>query len=219
MVIYAKDSVKFIPIGLDQSKTKKYSGNTIYSGANVTVRVDPGGDINCDPGTSLTVEIGAIVDCRPLNAGESTPTNIDPAFSAAYICPPPARLSEEDEEEDSSFIYDKKDVSEIIGNDMILITHDENFEKYTIYSPILNAIPNPFKETVIFDYKIEQTGPVELYISNMYGQKLSDLVNETNKPAGWYSNTYHAGNLKPGVNFYTLKTKDHSITKRMVMLK
>ncbi|MBW8049108.1 MAG: T9SS type A sorting domain-containing protein [Cytophagales bacterium] len=92
-------------------------------------------------------------------------------------------------------------------------------EKNTIARPVIAALPNPFKVNVIFEYELEQDGPVELFVSNIQGKKIEALVNETNKPAGRHLFLYYASHLKPGIYLYTLKTKDYSITKRLVVLK
>ncbi len=84
--------------------------------------------------------------------------------------------------------------------------------------------PNPFNPTTTIKYTIPNIGGVEtlhatsLQIYNILGEKVATLVNERQSP-GEYSVQFDASNLPSGVYFYTLKTGNSVLTKKMILTK
>lgn len=52
----------------------------------------------------------------------------------------------------------------------------------------------------------------------MLGQKVAQLVNEQ-KATGIYTIDFNANQLSSGTYIYRLETREHSITKKMVLIK
>ena len=77
-------------------------------------------------------------------------------------------------------------------------------------------MPNPFTHQTIFDFDIAEQGAANLSIYNSLGELVKTLVNET-KPAGSYQVLFDAEYLEAGVYFYTLKTAEGSIAKKMIL--
>jgi hypothetical protein len=78
--------------------------------------------------------------------------------------------------------------------------------------------PNPFNPTTNITYELSTPQNVKLSVYDITGRKVSELVNER-QASGSYTINFDAGNFASGVYIYTLQTRDHSISKRMVLIK
>lgn len=78
--------------------------------------------------------------------------------------------------------------------------------------------PNPFNPTTVISYNIKQPQQVQLFVYDITGRKVTELVN-TKQTEGKYSITFNASNLASGVYIYRLQTKDFALSKRMVLIK
>jgi len=83
---------------------------------------------------------------------------------------------------------------------------------------LLQNYPNPFNNSTVITYQLMQSSQVQLYIYNIFGQKVVTLVNEF-KPAGYYAVPFQATGLATGLYFYRIETDNNSATKRMLLLK
>jgi uncharacterized lipoprotein YddW (UPF0748 family) len=98
------------------------------------------------------------------------------------------------------------------------VEKDEVVSSYTLGQ----NYPNPFNPVTKINYSLEKPGSVKLSVFNLLGQEVAVLVNEYQN-AGTYNVSFdinRAGtNLTSGIYFYTLKTGDYSITRKMTILK
>jgi hypothetical protein len=78
--------------------------------------------------------------------------------------------------------------------------------------------PNPFNPTTIIKYEIPVTGKVVLSVFNLLGQEVSELVNQ-NQSAGLYEVTLDARNFSSGVYIYQLSSGNHTVSKKLLLLK
>lgn len=83
--------------------------------------------------------------------------------------------------------------------------------------------PNPFNPTTKIEFSIPVKSYVTIEIINLLGQSVTKLI-QKNLTAGNHSVTWNGlnenGKTAPsGVYFYTLLTKDRSISKKMILLK
>ena len=79
--------------------------------------------------------------------------------------------------------------------------------------------PNPFNPRTIIMYQLPQVSDVELSIYNLQGQKVVNLVSETQNP-GTYKLEWDASGFASGVYIYRLKTTRGIIgIKKLVLLK
>lgn len=78
--------------------------------------------------------------------------------------------------------------------------------------------PNPFNPSTKINYSIPEEIKVELFVSNILGQRVMTLVNRKSIP-GTYNVTFDATNLSSGVYFYTIKAGDYIETKKMLLIK
>jgi len=78
--------------------------------------------------------------------------------------------------------------------------------------------PNPFNPTTEIKYQISEVSPVILKVCDALGREAATLVNEIKEP-GSYTATFNASKLSSGIYFYTLRSKNFTATKKMMLLK
>ena len=78
--------------------------------------------------------------------------------------------------------------------------------------------PNPFNNSTIIYYTIEQEGRVELSIYDYTGRHVQTIVNKT-LPSGNYDHVFNSSGLRSGVYFYVLRSNGQTLSKKMTLLK
>jgi M6 family metalloprotease-like protein len=81
-----------------------------------------------------------------------------------------------------------------------------------------DAYPNPFNSNTTITFEIPVTTNGSLKIFNIRGQLVETLMSGT-LTAGYHSINYNAENLSTGLYFYRLEWGDHSVTKKMLLLR
>ncbi|MCB9250698.1 MAG: T9SS type A sorting domain-containing protein [Ignavibacteriales bacterium] len=81
-----------------------------------------------------------------------------------------------------------------------------------------NNYPNPFNPTTFIEYSIPNQTFITLELFDVLGKKIKTLVNEY-KTSGRYSYKLDMSNYANGIYFYSLKTKNRVISKKLVYLK
>lgn len=122
------------------------------------------------------------------------------------------------------------DGTPIAGGDCVLIRAEKQI---TINGSITTAgagvefatssYPNPFNASTTISYRLTETSPVTLTIYNILGQQVTELINES-QPAGdhsvtWYGRDASGREVASGMYFYRLQAGEHSLTRKMMMLK
>lgn len=83
---------------------------------------------------------------------------------------------------------------------------------------LLQNYPNPFNPTTKIQFEVPMSQKVELIVYDILGRKVKELYNDL-APAGVINIEFRADDLASGMYIYRLKTKDISISKKMVLLK
>jgi DNA-binding beta-propeller fold protein YncE len=78
--------------------------------------------------------------------------------------------------------------------------------------------PNPFNPTTTIKFSIPSRDFVSLKVYDLVGREVATLVNEQ-KEAGTYRVTFDARNLASGMYIYTLRTKNFSTSRKMILMK
>ncbi len=78
--------------------------------------------------------------------------------------------------------------------------------------------PNPFNPATTINFSLSEKTNVSLKVYDISGREASTLVNDT-REAGYYSVTFRTEGLSSGTYFYTLKTGNNAVTKRMTVIK
>lgn len=81
-----------------------------------------------------------------------------------------------------------------------------------------SASPNPFNNSTNLTFQIEHQSNVRIDIFDMLGRRVSNLLDD-NLAAGDHSVVWDADQLPSGVYFCRLAADDHSMTKRITLLK
>lgn len=78
--------------------------------------------------------------------------------------------------------------------------------------------PNPFNPSTKIVYSVSKPSKVKLYVTNILGQVVEELVNDF-RETGTYEINYNAENLTTGLYIYTLEAGNTKISKKMTLLK
>ena len=78
--------------------------------------------------------------------------------------------------------------------------------------------PNPFNPSTKIEFKIPESGLVNLKVYDILGREVITLVNEKMQP-GNYTVDFDASTLASGIYFYTLNSSEFISTKKMILLK
>ena len=87
-------------------------------------------------------------------------------------------------------------------------------EKYTL----AQNYPNPFNPVTSISYSVPASGPVSLKVYDLLGEVVSTVVEGEHK-AGFHTAQFDGSPLSSGVYFYRLSSKDHTITKKLILMK
>jgi hypothetical protein len=94
----------------------------------------------------------------------------------------------------------------------------------TVFANLLRQnYPNPFNPTTTIEYTVAKTGPVEITIYDVKGQRVRQLLDESQPPgrhhAIWDGTTEQGARVASGVYFYRIRIGTFSDVKKMVILK
>ncbi len=84
---------------------------------------------------------------------------------------------------------------------------------------LYSAYPNPFNSTVKISFDIYQNNIVKLFIYNINGKKVKELVSSKAMDPGKYTVEWNASLFPSGMYFYTIRAGMFSQTKKMIFLK
>ena len=79
-------------------------------------------------------------------------------------------------------------------------------------------VPNPYSDRTEISYVIAEKGMVRLVVTDVLGNEIAVLVNETMKP-GRYTVPFTTEQLLSGIYYYRLETNGQIITQKMTVVK
>jgi hypothetical protein len=83
--------------------------------------------------------------------------------------------------------------------------------------------PNPFNPTTVIQYALPKTSEVKIQIYNILGQKVRNLVDESQKPGykmiHWDGKDDSGKEVSSGVYFYRIEAGNFVKCKKMILLK
>jgi hypothetical protein len=83
---------------------------------------------------------------------------------------------------------------------------------------LLQNYPNPFNPTTNIKYVVEKTSTVTLTVYDLAGKEIATLVNGV-QAAGEHVVHFDASHLTSGVYVYTLRSENHTLTQKMLLVK
>jgi len=103
-----------------------------------------------------------------------------------------------------------------VSNDITDIKIPVQISKHQVY-------PNPFNPSTTISFNITDKSNVAVEVYNIRGQKVNTLLNDS-LPAGnhfilWNGTDNRDRNVSSGIYFYLIKTDNHQITGKMILMK
>ncbi|MCH7770056.1 MAG: T9SS type A sorting domain-containing protein [Bacteroidetes bacterium] len=104
----------------------------------------------------------------------------------------------------------------ILRNNLVTNIKDDNpiITKYELYQ----NYPNPFNPSTTIEFKIPQNEKVLIEVFDVLGQRVKVLLNEE-MGKGKHKISFNAVGLSSGIYFYRIRTKETTVTKKMVLLR
>jgi hypothetical protein len=105
----------------------------------------------------------------------------------------------------------------ILKNNLILDVNEitqENPVQYYLHQ----NYPNPFNPTTTIEFMIPTREKVLIEVFNVLGQKIQTILDREIE-AGKHTIEFHSFGLSSGIYFYRMRTKEITITKKMVILR
>lgn len=87
-------------------------------------------------------------------------------------------------------------------------------KQYTLYQ----NYPNPFNPTTKIEYDLPKENNVSLFVYDILGREVLNLVNETQKE-GHYLVEFNGRGLASGIYFYNLRSGSYVQSKKMILVK
>lgn len=78
--------------------------------------------------------------------------------------------------------------------------------------------PNPFNPSTLIRYQLGMNSEIELKVFDALGREVAELVNGFQR-AGAHQIQFNASGLSSGIYYYTLKTTQYSLTRKMTLIK
>lgn len=103
-----------------------------------------------------------------------------------------------------------------ILNSILSVDDDQNRIPKTV--ELMQNYPNPFNPTTTIRFGLPHADQVTLELYNLLGQRVAVLLNEQRK-AGYHSITVDFSQLPTGLYFYSLRTTDRIVVRKMVFMK
>ena len=95
---------------------------------------------------------------------------------------------------------------------------DENNNTPNISYQLYTNYPNPFSFSTSVMYYIPRSTKVKIQIYNLRGQIVETLLNEE-KPAGYHTVEWDSEDMRTGVYFFKLSTKDNTFINKMILMR
>ena len=108
----------------------------------------------------------------------------------------------------------------VFREDGVILTGIESPQNQNLVNSftLYQNYPNPFNPKSNIKYQIAKAGLVSLFVYNILGRKIYELVNEYKSP-GTYEIEFDGSDLSSGVYFYRLTSGKYSETKKLILMK
>ena len=84
---------------------------------------------------------------------------------------------------------------------------------------LLQNYPNPFNPSTAIQFSVQKNGNVVVKAFDVLGREVATLYDSVAQAGKSYAVTFNGSRLSSGVYFYSIKSNNHYIVKKMVMLK
>ena len=108
----------------------------------------------------------------------------------------------------------------IVDSDVVISTGISEADQMPL-AELQPNYPNPFAESTHIAFKLQEGGNINLSIYDMYGRKVSSLIDNEFRPRGKYVEHFDAGSfhLSPGVYYFSLTGEGIHLKRKMMLVK
>ena len=110
-----------------------------------------------------------------------------------------------------------------ISSVMLESLNIEDNEYLPLSFQVFQNYPNPFNPTTSLSYQLPENGKVEVVIYDMMGKLIKNLVDEKQSSGQnsiiWNATNNSGNQVSAGLYIYTVKTRNHKQSKKMLLLK
>ena len=110
-----------------------------------------------------------------------------------------------------------------ISSVMLESLNIEDNEYLPLSFQVFQNYPNPFNPTTSLSYQLSDDGKVEVVIYDMMGKLIKNLVDEKQSSGQnsiiWNATNNSGNQVSAGLYIYTVKTRNHKQSKKMLLLK
>lgn len=85
------------------------------------------------------------------------------------------------------------------------VSNEEEPEELPLSFELAQNYPNPFNPSTQIQYSVPTTSTVSVAVYDVNGRKVTDLLRNERKAAGFYELTFNAGGLASGIYLYRIK--------------
>lgn len=111
------------------------------------------------------------------------------------------------------------------GVDFESITSIESYEERSLVDnfALRQNYPNPFNPTTVIQYQIDEPSNVSLNVYDILGNEIAELFNAYETPGSytikWNSTDKKGNQVSSGIYFYSLRSNQNVITKKMILIR
>jgi predicted acyl esterase len=177
-------------------------------------------DRHYKPGTVTSASVNGVSYAHIFKAGDKIRivlTNLDTTLADSFLCTNPYVLPVLLKAHNTIVMSKKYPSSITLPLEAISVDAVPAVIAMEGYSLLQNN-PNPFYPVTKITYSIPKAEKVKITLSDILGKESAVLVNG-NKKQGTHTLELDGKKLAPGTYFYTLKTRNFTDTKKMILLK
>jgi ligand-binding sensor domain-containing protein len=130
----------------------------------------------------------------------------------------PANTSARDIIVDGSTVYLATAAGVVWKRSLSEVTSVQNYTAMPERFSLSQNFPNPFNPETKIRFQLKENGWTTLKIYDLVGREVTSLIDQQ-LSAGTYEVTFNARAISSGVYLYRLQTKEHSESRRMIVLR
>jgi hypothetical protein len=104
----------------------------------------------------------------------------------------------------------------VLFNSTGIISGVDAFSDHSGHDQLLQNYPNPFSNSTVFTYQIQERGKVSFSILDLSGKEIRTISAGVKSP-GQYNLEINSGKMENGIYFLRMKTDDATISRKMIL--
>jgi hypothetical protein len=112
----------------------------------------------------------------------------------------------------------RSDIGAYGGGDSVTLSIDNEVPEVPNRFALGQNYPNPFNASTVIRYSLPEPCYITIEIFDILGRKVETLI-EDEQPAGYHQIIWNSEDRSSGIYFYTIRARDHSETRKMILIK